>query len=128
HFVRRRSALVQLPRYLRCRSRARLAGGDHRARRVRRLGRRAPGLAGPRPLRPPRASGPRDTGAVDELLIESAAVLPAAGAEWIEAAAVLVRAGRVAEVGDAAELRRAHPQAERAGGSGHLVIPGLVNA
>jgi 5-methylthioadenosine/S-adenosylhomocysteine deaminase len=65
---------------------------------------------------------------VDELLIEGAAVLPAAGAEWIDAAAVLVRDGRVAEVGDAAELRRAHPQAERAGGSGHLVIPGLVNA
>jgi cytosine/adenosine deaminase-related metal-dependent hydrolase len=63
-----------------------------------------------------------------ELLIEGAAVLPAAGAEWVESAAVLVRDGLVAEVGDAAELRRAHPDADRAGGSGHLVIPGLVNA
>jgi cytosine/adenosine deaminase-related metal-dependent hydrolase len=63
-----------------------------------------------------------------ELFIEGAAVLPAAGAEWVESAAVLVRDGLVAEVGDAAELRRAHPDADRAGGSGHLVIPGLVNA
>ena len=35
-----------------------------------------------------------------ELLIEGAAVLPAAGADWLEDAAVLVRDGRVAEVGD----------------------------
>jgi 5-methylthioadenosine/S-adenosylhomocysteine deaminase len=65
---------------------------------------------------------------VSELLIEGAAVLPAAGAEWLESAAVLVRDGRVAAVGDAGELGRTHPAAERAGGPGHLVIPGLVNA
>src|SRR4051794_23616694 len=63
-----------------------------------------------------------------ELLIEGAAVLPAAGADWLEAAAVLVRDGRVAEVGDAAELARVHADAERAGGPGCLVLPGLVNA
>jgi cytosine/adenosine deaminase-related metal-dependent hydrolase len=65
---------------------------------------------------------------MDELLIEGAAVLPAAGAEWREAAAVLVRDGHVVEIGDAGELGRAHPDAERAGGPGYLVIPGLVNA
>jgi cytosine/adenosine deaminase-related metal-dependent hydrolase len=63
-----------------------------------------------------------------ELLIEGAAVLPAAGAEWLESAAVLVRDGRVGAIGDAAELARAHPDAERAGGPGCLVLPGLVNA
>jgi 5-methylthioadenosine/S-adenosylhomocysteine deaminase len=65
---------------------------------------------------------------VDELLIEGAAVLPAAGADWVESAAVLVRDRLVAEVGDVDELRRRHPQAGRAGGSGHLVVPGLVNS
>ena len=65
---------------------------------------------------------------MDELLIEGAAVLPAAGADWLESAAVLVREGRVAELGPADELRRSHPDAERAGGADRLVIPGLVNA
>src|SRR5436190_673465 len=74
------------------------------------------------------AAGARDTGAVDELLIEGAAVLPAAGADWLESAAVLVREGRVAELGPADELRRSHPDAERAGGADRLVMPGLVNA
>jgi 5-methylthioadenosine/S-adenosylhomocysteine deaminase len=63
-----------------------------------------------------------------DLLIEGAAVLTSAEAEWREEAAVLVRDGRVAEVGDAGELARLHPDAERAGGPGHLVLPGLVNA
>ena len=65
---------------------------------------------------------------MDELLIEGAAVLPAAGADWLESAAVLVRDGRVAELGPADELRRRHPDAERAGGADRLVMPGLVNA
>jgi len=65
---------------------------------------------------------------LDELLIEGAAVLPSADAEWLESAAILVRDGLVAEVGDADELRRRHPQVDRAGGSGHLVVPGLVNS
>ena len=63
-----------------------------------------------------------------DLLIEGAAVLPSAGADWLEGAAVLVRDGRVAEVGDAAELAILHPDAERAGGPGCLVLPGLVNS
>jgi 5-methylthioadenosine/S-adenosylhomocysteine deaminase len=65
---------------------------------------------------------------MDELVIEGAAVLPSADAEWIESAAVLVRDGRVSAVGDAGELVRLHPDAERAGGPGCLVLPGLVNA
>jgi 5-methylthioadenosine/S-adenosylhomocysteine deaminase len=65
---------------------------------------------------------------VNDLLIEGAAVLPSADAEWQEAAAVLVRDGVVAEVGDAGDLARRHPDAERAGGPGCIVIPGLVNA
>ena len=63
-----------------------------------------------------------------DLLIEGAAVLPSAGADWLEGASVLVRDGRVAEVGDAAELAILHPDAERAGGPGCLVLPGLVNS
>ena len=62
------------------------------------------------------------------LLIEGAAVLPSADAEWLESGAVLVRDGRVAVVGDAGELARLHPDAERAGGPEALVVPGLVNA
>jgi cytosine/adenosine deaminase-related metal-dependent hydrolase len=63
-----------------------------------------------------------------DLLIEGAAVLPSADAEWRERAAVLVRDGLVADVADADELRRRYPEAGRAGGFGHLVVPGLVNA
>ncbi|HEX5248836.1 MAG TPA: amidohydrolase family protein [Gaiellales bacterium] len=65
---------------------------------------------------------------MEELLIEGAAVLPAAGADWLESAAVLVREGRVAALGPADELRRTHPDAERTGGPDRLVMPGLVNA
>jgi 5-methylthioadenosine/S-adenosylhomocysteine deaminase len=63
-----------------------------------------------------------------ELLIEGAALLPSADAAWLESAAVLIRDGVVATVGDVEELARRHPGAERAGGPGCLVIPGLVNA
>jgi cytosine/adenosine deaminase-related metal-dependent hydrolase len=63
-----------------------------------------------------------------ELLIEGAVVLPSAEAEWREGGALLVRDGVVAELGDAAELARRHPDAGRAGGPGCLVLPGLVNA
>jgi cytosine/adenosine deaminase-related metal-dependent hydrolase len=63
-----------------------------------------------------------------ELLIEGAVVLPSASAEALESAAVLVRDGVVAELGDAAELGRRHPHTPRAGGAATLVMPGLVNA
>ncbi|MCY7306083.1 MAG: hypothetical protein LH632_08030, partial [Rhodoferax sp.] len=43
-------------------------------------------------------------------------------------AAVLVEAGLVLAVGPADTLAQAHPDAEQVGGSGFIVIPGLVNA
>jgi cytosine/adenosine deaminase-related metal-dependent hydrolase len=63
-----------------------------------------------------------------ELLIEGAVVLQSAFADPLESAAVLVRDGVVAEVGDASELARRHRETPRAGGAGMLVMPGLVNA
>ena len=42
--------------------------------------------------------------------------------------AVLVRDGAIAEVGDRAALGRLHPRAQVVGGSGKLVLPGLINA
>ena len=43
-------------------------------------------------------------------------------------AGVRIRDGVVAEIGDGAELRRAHPDADVVGGPGMLVLPGLINA
>jgi 5-methylthioadenosine/S-adenosylhomocysteine deaminase len=62
------------------------------------------------------------------LLIEGAVVLPSASGDPLRSAAVVVRDGVVAEVGDAGELTARHPDAERAGGPESLVMPGLVNA
>ncbi|ASP20036.1 8-oxoguanine deaminase [Antarctobacter heliothermus] len=45
-----------------------------------------------------------------------------------EDAALLIRDGKVAAIGPAETLRRDHPDAERIGGSGQVVIPGLINA
>ncbi len=42
--------------------------------------------------------------------------------------AVLVVDGRVVETGPRAAIERAHPEAEVVGGSGRLVIPGLIDA
>jgi 5-methylthioadenosine/S-adenosylhomocysteine deaminase len=45
-----------------------------------------------------------------------------------QAAAVLVADGIVVEIGPAARLKAAHPQAEMLGGAGRVIIPGLINA
>jgi 5-methylthioadenosine/S-adenosylhomocysteine deaminase len=65
---------------------------------------------------------------VETLLLAGEVVLPAAGAEPRRDAAVLVRDGVVAEVGEDARLTALHPDARRIGGRGTLVVPGLVNA
>ena len=61
HALGRRPALRHRPLDLRRDARTRLAGRDHRARRGRRLGRRASRGAGPGPVRAPRAAGARLT-------------------------------------------------------------------
>jgi len=43
-------------------------------------------------------------------------------------AAALIADGTVVEIGDAAALHARHPRAERLGGPGHVVMPGLVNS
>jgi len=65
---------------------------------------------------------------VSSLLVHGAVVLTAADAPPLRDAAVLVRDGAIAEVGDRERLRRAHPDAAEAGGDGMLVLPGLINA
>ena len=55
-------------------------------------------------------------------------MLRSAAGEWLESAAVLARDGLVVEVGGALDLAGRHPGAQRAGGPGCLVLPGLVNA
>lgn len=63
-----------------------------------------------------------------ELLVVGRYVVTSALAPAQPRAGVLVRDGRVAVVGPAAELQAAHPTARRLGGDRFLVIPGLVNA
>jgi len=46
----------------------------------------------------------------------------------LENGGVLVEGERIAAIGPAAELRRAHPDAAEIGGRGRFVMPGLVNA
>ena len=48
--------------------------------------------------------------------------------EIVEGGGLLVEGERIAAVGPAAELRRAHPGAVEIGGRGRVAIPGLVNA
>ena len=48
--------------------------------------------------------------------------------EIVEGGGLLVEGERIAAVGPAAELRRAHPRAAEIGGRGRVAIPGLVNA
>lgn len=60
--------------------------------------------------------------AADHVLID-----PARG-DVLRDAAVLMDGTRVVRVGAAAELRAAHPDAEVIGGSGTLVMPGLIDA
>ena len=48
--------------------------------------------------------------------------------EILEDAAILVEAGKIAEIGEARLLRRDHPDAKLAGGRGRVAIPGLINA
>ena len=43
-------------------------------------------------------------------------------------AAILVEGDAVVEIGDAAALGDAHPEAEQLGGDGYFAMPGLVNA
>lgn len=43
-------------------------------------------------------------------------------------AGLLIREGRVLDIGDAGALVARHPEAEQVGGRGHVVVPGFVNA
>jgi 5-methylthioadenosine/S-adenosylhomocysteine deaminase len=45
-----------------------------------------------------------------------------------EGAAVLVRGGSIAEIGDWADLRARHPAAKVLGSDDHVILPGFVNA
>ena len=63
------------------------------------------------------------------LLVQGDAVLldPGSGST-LRDGAVLIAGDRIAAVGPAAELRAAHPEAERLGGTGRIVMPGLIDA
>jgi len=63
-----------------------------------------------------------------DLLVCGDIVLTSAQAPPLLRAAVLIRDGAVAAVGDRDALRRVHPGVEEAGGDGMLVLPGLINA
>lgn len=69
---------------------------------------------------------------MSEFLIEAGAALRGMGADGrfvIETdAALLVRDGRIAEIGDAARLRAAHPALPRAGGPDMVAMPGMTNS
>ena len=63
-----------------------------------------------------------------DLLVWGDLVLASAQAPPRFRAAVLIRAGSVAAIGDRDTLRREHPGIPEAGGDGMLVLPGLINA
>ena len=64
-----------------------------------------------------------------DLLITDATVVTFDEAHRIlEHGAVAVRGGRIAAVGDTADLERAHPECERTSGRGLAVLPGFINA
>jgi cytosine/adenosine deaminase-related metal-dependent hydrolase len=65
---------------------------------------------------------------VTELLVCGDVLLASAGALPLARGAVLIREGAIAEVGDRDALGRLHPRAQVVGGSGKLVLPGLINA
>ena len=48
--------------------------------------------------------------------------------EIVEDGAILVEDGKIAVVGNAADLRRAHPGISEVGGTGRVAMPGLINA
>jgi 5-methylthioadenosine/S-adenosylhomocysteine deaminase len=62
------------------------------------------------------------------VLLEDGLVVTLDDQGTIEQGSVAIRAGRIADVGDAGELRRAFPDAERIDCSGRIVMPGFVNA
>ena len=63
------------------------------------------------------------------LLVENATVVidPLSG-EFSRSVSVAVEGGLIAAVGEAAELRRQYPRAERIAGAGALLLPGLIDA
>ena len=63
-----------------------------------------------------------------ELLVCGDVLLASADAHPLPQGAVLIRDGAIAEVGDREALGRLHPRAQVVGGSGKLVLPGLINA
>lgn len=63
-----------------------------------------------------------------ERLLEGALVLALDDAGTSGRVSVAVRDGRIAAVGEAEELRRRFPSAERVDCSGRVLLPGLVNA
>lgn len=62
------------------------------------------------------------------LLLEDALVVTMDDAGTIGDGSVAVRGGAIAAIGDAGELRRAFPDAERVDCAGRILMPGLVNA
>jgi 5-methylthioadenosine/S-adenosylhomocysteine deaminase len=63
-----------------------------------------------------------------ELLVCGDVLLASGDALPLSRGAVLIRDGAIAEVGDREALGRLHPEAQVVGGSGKLVLPGLINA
>lgn len=53
---------------------------------------------------------------------------PDGAAQILDDAAILVGGDTVSDIGPAADLRRAHPDAQEIGGRGRVAIPGLINS
>lgn len=62
------------------------------------------------------------------VLLEDALIVTIDDSDTIGTGSVAVRDGRIAALGDAGELRRAFPTAERIGCANRILMPGLVNA
>jgi 5-methylthioadenosine/S-adenosylhomocysteine deaminase len=62
------------------------------------------------------------------LLLEDGLVVTLDDAGTIQDGTIAISGGRIAALGDAGELRRAFPDAERVDCSGRIVMPGFVNA
>jgi cytosine/adenosine deaminase-related metal-dependent hydrolase len=63
----------------------------------------------------------------DDLILSAARLLTPQCA-WLKPGALLLRNGRIEEVGDPAALKARHPSAARIDLPGHALLPGLVNA
>ncbi|MCX7370825.1 MAG: hypothetical protein NTW56_00025 [Alphaproteobacteria bacterium] len=66
--------------------------------------------------------------AMDLLITDTVIVTGDAERRILEHAAILVRGGRIAAIGESAALEAAHPDVPRMAGRGLAVFPGFINA